>query len=648
MGFNTWPVTGDVLRVIDDRTALWWLNSTQSSAGAPLDASGNLTFLVAHADTLPTPLTPLTIAVQPNATNRTSTPPPAIDRPSILSVTGCAEQSGSTTLGCVLGTSQLTISGVAFRTGQLASVGGQWCPIMRAVTNSTIVCSLRNQQSPLLLEALLPVTIIDLSSAQLSNTLMAVQFAQLVPAITAVSGCGGESGSSDCDPALDVLTISGSGFSAPLSLCFLDADYGQLVTVPLTRAQLVNGTLVQPLSSLPRFALGGMSAFNDAPFGVWLVAGYVQSNVVSLAFRALPLNVTSLTGCDESSGPLQTRNCFSTDSLVLYGDNLYAPVSIAIADGGSCEVSTAGYGSVQCRLQMVAGAYDVDTPYDVVVNSGAAGRNVTLRAALTFTSAPTITALTSTFCPPDPAVITSSSCSCYSSIASPSLPTALRCAAGDVLTLLGARFVSSPSLTVMLSMAGGGVNGRTVPALCGNVSVLSNSAMTCVLPSAADSWNPSPVVTVQLQANGSQSSNVVPAVLFRSSWQPAVEAVSGCAGQDGSTAGRSAVGCLVGSTITVNGSSFLASMAVQLWDGELGELYSCVGVSVLSPSQLTCQLPVLVLVSAVLLPLFAVALTLAIAAGCYLHTKQRRKEEGCYDGHYSSSSSSSSSEVQLG
>ena len=587
VGYEVWPSSPSTRTpyrpfvVLNDTMALWFLNSTQSASSAKLSASGNLTFLVMNGDTLPSPANPLTVAFQPTVNNSAPAPLPVPVLPMLLtSITGCPVRSGGASGSCTSADTQLTLSGSGFRTlGLIVSAGRQWCPIVRAITNTTIVCSLRNQESSPS-NTPVPITVIDLLGQQQSNALATVVFSLVAPNIASLSGCGGAQAALECDPTVDALTISGSGFSSPLSLNFLSAELNSLVTtIPLTRAQLTDGSVVvQRLATLPSYALAGMSAYESAPFGVWLTQGFVQSNVALMSLRAGALNVTGISGCQSGSGPLQVRSCFAQDVLTLFGDNLYSPVSIEIA-GGQCVVSSLQDDNLSCQLQM-GHDYATNAPYDVIVTSGSLDRNITLPAAISFTSAPVILSLTSQFCSNGPDV---SSVSLVQTGR-----TVLRCAPGDVLTLLGSRFALSAFLEVQLLSAGNS------PALCSNATVLSDSEVTCVLPEFVDTWNTLPSTRLQLVADDSQSSNVVNAVLYRSSWQPAVSAIDGCGEQVAATAGRTVVNCAFGDTITVFGAAFSAPLSVQLWDGELAELYMCVGAVILSANKLTCQLPVLV------------------------------------------------------
>jgi hypothetical protein len=225
-------------------------------------------------------------------------------------------------------------------------------------TNTSLVCFLRNQLSPLLWNTLLPVTVIDLLGQQQSNTLSAaVQYALLVPVITAVSGCGHFTGSSDCDAAFDTLTLTGSGFSDTLLLSFFSSYDSSLISVPMRGAQVNSTRLLQPLASLSSFTASAMAGFNGANFGLWLTSTStgIQSNVVSINFAAAPLNLTGLSGCGNVAlDGVQLSECFATDTITITGDNFYTPITVSVA-GGACLPTLVTPTSLVCTLDVPEG-----------------------------------------------------------------------------------------------------------------------------------------------------------------------------------------------------------------------------------------------------------------------------------------------------
>ena len=559
------------LRYVDNATMLL----TLSLLGERLSASGVLTFAIAHGNVVSNPLSVGFIATADN-----SAPPPAEAPTNITlsSVSGCMAQAGVATTGCTK-PATLTLTGSGFPlAGVMVRVGPERCSSVSVLSSQQLVCVVPNSWSGIPQGELLPVVVYDFFNVLQSAALPAVQFLPLqAPRLSSVAGCSGSGAATLlCDSEHDVITLTGSNF-------YQDANPWQLrmqgyLPLSLPHAAVLNAsTILVPagfVSQVNRY----ITARDMASSAFYLYHAGMVSTPLTISFALPPLVVVNLTSSAcTSTSPLTLVDCSAAANFQFDGANFIgSQLTITIA-GMECAIARLTETVVQCTMPPLQG-FTPGLPYDVVLSRG--GVSLTLPGAVSLLAQPTITAITSQFCPNDYA---------------PERPTpTLLCDVGSVLTVTGSFF--SPSELLQVRMVGYSSLGDIV-LQCANVTLVMPTLLTCVLPelSGLQTALYGAYLQVQVVENATLSSNVYSVQAYRSPQGPALRNVTGCSGYDAATRGSS--GCVTGATLTLNGENFgtsrpsSGSVAVDLYDLEIGVLYACLTPVLLSSSRVTCVLP---------------------------------------------------------
>ena len=342
--------------------------------------------------------------------------------------------------------------------------------------NNVSDCVIFDGLSVLTTGVLLPVTAIDLVNQRQSAPYYGLQYAHAPPplSLTSITGCAGDASSasplttSGCNAFTDIITLTGGPFIAFGAgvqqpwLALLYHSSTNISSVPVVPANTSTLFIPAPLLSPPVDA--GASDFT-APTTVCLTHySRLSSSCVTLSFKGPQPVVTSLSGCaTQSTSPPSVSGCVAGASvLTVSGSYFLSPMTVTVA-GQLCSLIAVASTSLTCLLPAVDG-FVAGVGYDLMLTNPAA--SVTLSAAVSFALHPTVSAVTSQYCPAD-----------YTAAAAGgALPVALYCTAGAQLTILGSYFTSlSSSARVQLS-------STLFNLSCANAQVLSDSVVTCWLP----------------------------------------------------------------------------------------------------------------------------------------------------------------------
>ena len=294
-------------------------------------------------------------------------------------------------------------------------------------------------------------------------------------------------------------------------------------------------------------------------------------------------NITNRFGCLSQSTFMLYDCTPGSSSIMIAGTGLYSPIAVTVA-GLPCTVFNVVPGGVSLGVMLPAPeSFNPGQGYDLVLTQGSVNQTtLTFPGAIAFTARPSITSVTSQYCPRD-----------WLS----TLNNYLYCGPGDVLTIIGSFFSPSTSLSVQLIP---GSNSRQRMAVsCLNVNLVSVSTLTCTLPAITNatvlSAFQSYVSQIQVYENATSYSNLYSASVYISSYRPQLLSVTGCAGADPSTHGAS--GCVTGAVITLNGANFNqtwnpnGAFGVVIYEFEAGIPYPCQSIVMVSSTIITCRLP---------------------------------------------------------
>ena len=301
------------------------------------------------------------------------------------------------------------------------------------------------------------------------------------------------------------------------------------------------------------------------------------SNFTSCLAAAAPLvNVTYIGGGQCTSvTSLVLVDCAQGAILTVSGENV-GEVSITVG-GVSCRPAGPGFSDYfyQCILPSLEN-YSPGLGYDLVV-SQKSEVVATLPGAIAFKQQPSIASITSEFCPVGFTAVSGR-------------PYNLQCDPGSVLTIIGRFFSPSAALSVILTGPYRAGVSQQPEAQCGSVQLLSNSSLTCVLPTFAAAYGTYAIIEVF--ENATTYSNPLTAWVYRDPvLDPVLYNVTGCADFDAGA--RGAVGCTTGTTITLTGVNFnnRSSLSVNIYSFEAAVTFACLNSTVLSATTITCTLP---------------------------------------------------------
>ena len=293
------------------------------------------------------------------------------------------------------------------------------------------------------------VPVVRVTEAPLSPA--AVQVAVAGLSISNVYGCyyeGYQSGRLLCGLG-QVIVLQGSGFTSAASVT-IDNGRFACTDVTLNSSSVLSCTLP---TSVPADRLGLQLTVNITD-GSTVPQGFAGGGIVLSAEPILP-TITSIKGCGGGVGGNPVTSCRQNSRLTFIGAGLYMSRTPAVVRVGSyvCPSNIPRYdNTIDCYLPSVADA-DINQPLPVSLTID--GRTATYASTVTIWGKLALTSVTG----------------CDSSSGVPS-----NCSAGDVITMSGSAFNLGPQ---------GDANDLKVTVggqPCTSFTVLSNNAITCVLP----------------------------------------------------------------------------------------------------------------------------------------------------------------------
>ena len=548
--------------------------------------TGLVSFFVTHDTRVSTPLT-FGFIPAPGSPESPARPSSPMNITSITSSQCTRPATGGVANNCNKPLT-LTLRGTDFPINPFVTVADERCTPAGVTSTIQIICRIPDSFSQMPRGVFLPVVVYDLYNNVQTPPYYGVRLAPLTPPyIQSISGCVGSGQmTSSCYFESSFITLTGSGFNDDLlswqvgvGSTVLSNDNGDW--------EFLGSQLVIPLIGLSN---PDRLPNANGTYMLYVIHGVQLSNAVFLTYSQSALNVSRIVSNDAeyactSVSLRQLTDCVAGVSvLTIYGTAFSASTTVFIANTPvDCRLfqDALGQNDLYCTVPVVEGAQG-GVPYDLVVKDGGLdGVQVVVPGAISYTYRPTISSITSRFCPRDPIRIKADA---YSML----------CAAGDVITVIGGGFVQSDALQVVLSIAYVTTSGyTTVERLCAPITVLSSSTLTCVLPALnatemavfGDQY-----ATVEVHNNGSSVSNFIYVQLYRSPTHPAVYSVTGCAGPDDT--GRGVVGCKTGSLVTINGDNFGTSdVQVDVYAFDVQLSYICQLASISQGTQVTCVLP---------------------------------------------------------
>ena len=170
------------------------------------------------------------------------------------------------------------------------------------------------------------------------------------------------------------------------------------------------------------------------------------------------------------------------------------------------------------------------------------------------------------------------------------------CQTNDTLTVLGSRLRSAPSLpTIVIRDLFSGGTTRA----CADPVIVSDSVLTCTMPTPPDSWVGGVLQAVGSWPDGAGLSTSSTIYAWDSDSAPRILSVAGCGGQSSSlTSGLALSGCHQGDVLHLTGRGFaggswipVSATRVTRSAETTSTNFLCVNLTVLSDSSLTCAIP---------------------------------------------------------
>ena len=594
-GYTTWPILSSYFVGTD--SVVFPLNYTLYNrnpilAQYPNGTTSTMSFCFIHGSTASNCLALSLYYIPPSNTTLPPLPPtttPGLSTNtslSILTVSGCgSDWSNGSTSGCTVGSAALlTIVGRQFPSvlQMYVTVGGVRCqnPYLAWLNSSQLLCAVSNEYASLVVGTWLPVVIVDLFRLQQSPPAYLVQYGPPVyPTLTSITGCSGDSPTpslttTNCNIS-NTLTISSSAnFSSDWSINqqivvgVLGVSLGPYNRLPFN--YYVVGGVVQLPMSLVFSQIQSSITTASTDVLLYMLVGSQILGPLTVTIPTRPLAVTQLTGCGSSSPNFTLAGCNPGVSVIsLQGVSFMSVVSVSVG-GQPCVVLTSASTFVTCTLPIIYGMQG-GLGYDLTLSNFAG--NITLPAAITYTTNPTIVSVTSPFCPPDFAW------------PYPSAPVPLYCSAYAQLTLVGVYFQDLSTLTVNITAS------NQPPLTCGNLTYQSSDELTCTLPAASRSFALATPHGITAWENSTFPSNTFRANVYTvADYQPNIAYVQGCVSADSAT--RVVSGCQAGDGITLVGTNFVpfsVNTQVQLWVDN--DVFLCGTPLLVSSTVLTCVLP---------------------------------------------------------
>ena len=464
--------------------------------------------------------------------------------PVVWGASGCAYDNltSNSTSGCVAG-QLITLYGDRFLENSTTvsfnlPSNFQPCSSVHVTSRTQLTCMLptvwsQYWETPLSLYAIRDYQLYS------DTTRPLIRYAWLGPYIQAVSGCASSvDGNStvDCNGG-DVVTIFGRGF-VPSNLT-VQVRYRDCTNITF----LDSSTLVVTLPYLP-VAAPSMQAVYVSYHNISYYSGSNTPNLIGYSSQT-PL-VRSVSGCAVDSGN-STESCVAGQKVTVQGGHFLNGSLFVVVAGLNCtSVQLVSSTLLTCDLPTVS-ADDMERPLMLQVSSSSM-----------LSAAPPLV----TFSYLGPYIQQVRGCS-----SGPGNGTS-GCSGGDVVTVSGKNFSSSPT-HLAVYVAG---------SVCTNLQVVAPGSIICSLPFLSSSGG---LVDLHVYSDGefSQTAHLI----SYTSQQPIVWRVVGCS-MDNST-DNSTSGCAGGERLTVMGVQFLQVQAVYVGS------YMCSSVTVLSTTVLTCTAP---------------------------------------------------------
>ena len=476
-------------------------------------------------------------------------------------------------------------------------------PAVSNTTSSSIVFAVSTRQFQLVTGLLLNLSLVDVRdySAVVRTPQPTPGFSLAyvpLPQVLSVSGCqptGNPLFTSNCIPEMDVLTLQGSGFTglSSVSCTLSQPGYGygsSTITLYVEGGALVlvnDSVLLMPLTEL-RFLSQAQHFDGRILSMLFRFNSRYQTNQWNITMAYLPppaISSYSVYGVQPVlvSNVTTFPNCVpGVNAITLYGQFLFW-TNITVG-GAVCNnrisSNTAWINQptqVGCTLPIVEPDL-LGAMYDVVFN-GTQGTVLTLPGIIGFTAQPSIASVAP--CWSDGGYFTWN------------IQTA-RCLPGETLTVYGRHFLAPGFILTNVTIDSWSSSAGPL-SFCTNLSVISDSALTCVLP-AEGSGEAMDAAYLQTTWNGNYSTNQLTASIFDFPTAPRILSVSGCGQSSDLSSGLSLSGCQPAAVITLSGFNLAATSALfdvfSLSSSSTGfTSFYCAPLSVLSNETATCSLP---------------------------------------------------------
>ena len=422
------------------------------------------------------------------------------------------------------------------------------------------------------------------------------------PTLSSISGCTGSgSSTSNCDPAVAVLTFSGSGFrwfsnpgavqlwigTSSTTLTGPGGGPGQAALSVQSDSQMTVTLSTAYVYLLLPSHYGGAAVpiFFNEPRNVFGSQINAYTNSLSISFIAQPAAVVTnvWTGpgsqCQGTNGTGPYTNCIPLVSYINIGGSYMYDINATIGGLPCAQLVQQSSTLVRCLLPQLTSP----GPWDLVVSDQNAGTVVYTPDAglISVLSTPTIASVTT--------------CTNTGATNNQGFWFGGLCAEGAVVTISGTNLITGDSTLAVTITQGNGNNPLTIN--CLNPTALSSSAITCTLPYLSQQ---TPVATsmygsnVQLRAYFNSMANVTNALtlqLFNYLYAPQVNTLYSGPQYCQPAAGLYEYNCGSAAQLTITGSNLWNGTNVQIVPVAGGpNSWSC-NVNSYSATRLVCTLP---------------------------------------------------------
>ena len=422
------------------------------------------------------------------------------------------------------------------------------------------------------------------------------------PALTSISGCTGSGTSTlSCNPLVNVLTFTGSGFrwynNQGAVQLWLGTSYSAVTGQgggPNQAALLVQSDtqMTVNLSTAYVYLLlpahyGGATVpiFFNEPRNVFGSQINAYTNSLSVSFIAQPAAVISSvyigpgSQCTGTNGTGPYSQCVPLVSYINIGGSYLYDVNVTVGGLPCAQLVQQSASLVRCLLPQLTST----GPYDLQVSDQTAAVVVytTDSGLISFRSGPTISSVTT--------------CTNTGATNNQGFFFGGLCNEGATITITGTNLIAGDSTVSVLISQGGGNSSLNIS--CLSPSALSSSSVTCTLPYLAQT---SPVATSMYGSNvqlrvffSSQTtvSNALTLQLYNYLYAPQVTNINSSPQYCQPAAGLYEYNCGSAAVITLTGTNLWNGTNVQVVPVSGGQnAWSC-AVNSYSSSTVVCTLP---------------------------------------------------------